>query len=280
MENVENQVVGQETAVDAAVTDALKSETEGQAVESEGLEGDADDGGAVQEGELKTVRKALDKRNRYINNQRNRIRSLEAEIQKLRDGSSKDKPSAPELEKFDSVLDYMEAKNTHTVETKLADQENNRKIAELDRQKAYERSVQDQAIADNLGEIIRIAPDAQKVFTANKAVIEAMPDSINELFYEIDDAPAAIYALAKEGRLQDLYSMPPYIAAAHLVQAEIRGQQYLQQSAPVKKPIQPIQAAPPVQQPPKPIGALKGAGKSSKALKDLSPDEVVQRYMK
>jgi len=81
--------------------------------------------------------------------------------------------------------------------------------------------------------------------------------------YEIEDAPAATYALAKEGRLQDLYYMPPHVAAAHLVQAEIRGKQYLQQSTRVQK------------QAPQPIGSLKGAGKSStKSLGQMTPNEL------
>jgi hypothetical protein len=218
------------------------------------------------DGELKTVRKALDKRNRYINNQRNRIRALEAEMAKLRDGFSKNTQTAPQLEKFDSVIDYMKADNNYSLEQKLAEQAHNAKLEMLEQQQNMAIEQRTQEVATQVQELLTSNADFAKTVRAAEHVINAMPPHVERLMMEIDNAPAATYALVKEGRLQDLYYMPPEIAAAHLVQAEIRGQQYLQQSAPKQ-----------TQQAPKPIGKLNGSGKSSsKTVDDMNPNELMK----
>lgn len=217
--------------------------------------------------ELKTVRKALDKRNRYINNQRNKIRALEAELNKLKDPSSFKKTDAPQLEKFDSVIDYMKADSAHTLEQKLAEQAHAAKVAALEQQQNMAFEQRTQEVASQVQELLSSNTDFAKTIRDNSSVIQSMPPHVERLMMEIDNAPAATFALAKEGRLQDLYYMPPELAAAHLVQAEIRGQQYLQQSTP--KQTQQTQQAP------KPIGKLGGAGKStSKSVEEMSPSEL------
>lgn len=220
--------------------------------------------------ELKTVKKALDKRNRYINNQRNRIRALEAEMAKMRESFGKNRPAAPTVDKFESVIDYMDAKTNHNLDQKLAEQAHQAKLAALEQQQNMVIEQRTQEVATQVQELLTSNADFAKTVKAGADIINAMPEHVERLMMEIDNAPAATYALVKEGRLQDLYYMPPEIAAAHLVQAEIRGQQYLQQSAPKT----------PVQQAPKPIGSLKGSGRSSKSYSDMSPDELAKRFLK
>lgn len=270
-------MLNQETTVDSsAEVEAVKTETEGAEVEKTEIQKDAPETQAAEDApgedvdsELKTVRKALDKRNRYINNQRNKIRALEAEMEKLKSSYGKNTIEAPKMEKFESVIDYMDAKGTHTLEQKLAEQAHNSKIEALKAQQDMALEQRTQEVSAQVNELISINPDFAKTIKANVNVISAMPPHVERLMAEIDDAPAATYALVKEGRLQDLYYMRPEIAAAHLVHAEIRGKQYLLQSAP--KPQQPA---------PKPIGSLKGSGKSSKSYSDMSPDELAKRFLK
>lgn len=219
------------------------------------------------EAELKTVRKALDKRNRYINNQRTRIRSLEAEVQKIKDGYSKNAKPAPQMEQFDSVLDYVRADSNYTLEQKFAEQQQQQQLTALEQQQAAIRLQQDAAIEQGLSELVNTNADVKAVLSQALPVIQAMPQQVGSLLYEIDDAPAAVYALAKEGRLQDLYYMNPYVAAAELVQAQHRGQQYLNATTP-----QPQQ-----QKPPKPLDGLKGRGsQSGRPLHEKSGDELLK----
>lgn len=267
----ETQTVQTETpsAAPESVTSVTPEDT--TAPETDAPEGEEAPAGDV-DGELKTVRKALDKRNRYINNQRNRIRALEAELNKIKDGFSKEKTSAPTLDQFESVVDYLKADGNYTIENKLAEQAHNAKLAALEQQKqmAYEAQAQDVAV--QVQELLTSNSDFKAVISENVQVIQSMPEHIENMLLEMDNSPAATYALAKEGMLESLYHMPAHLAAAHLVQAEIRGVQYLQQAA---KPQSQSQ-----QQAPKPIGSLKGSGKSSKSLSDMSPDELVKRYIK
>lgn len=262
-QTIENQTVD---TPDVEVVETEKVRAAPEAIEAEGEEGN-DNGAPADDvdGELKTVRKALDKRNRYINNQRNKIRALETEILKMKEGFNGGNSEAPKLETFDSVIDYMDAKNNHTLDQKLAEQAHKAQLAALEQQQQMAFNQQAQEVHAQVQELLASSPEFSKVISANANVIQAMPPHVEKLMAEIDNAPAATYALAKEGRLQDLYYMPEHIAAAHLVQAEIRGQQYLQQSTK------------PTQQAPKPIGKLGGSGKSTgKSVDDMSADELMK----
>lgn len=272
---LDNEITGNETEVETTpvVENAaeIKDDASGEVSdEVEKVDGDdtSEDGGEVDK-EMKTIKKALNKKNRYIDNQRNRIHALEAEMQKLRASFTQNVPEAPNLDKFDSVLDYMKADQSYALEKKFAEQNQAQQLSALQHQQQLARQQQEQSIAENLNELITSTPDVGKTIRENAEVIQAMPDHIAALMYEIDNAPAATYALAKEGRLQDIYYMPPHIAANYLIQAEQRGLQYLQQAA---RP-QPKQA-------PAPIGSLKGAGKVSKSLGNMTADEIVNKYIK
>jgi hypothetical protein len=270
MQETETQnVVNTEELVDTAIAENADSASDAVDNGSETAEGTS---AQDTEAELKTVRKALEKRNRYNNNLRQRIRALEMEVEKARSEFSNKKTDAPDLEKFDSVLDFVDAKQNYTLEQKLAEQAHKAQIAALEQQQHMAFQQQAQEIHAQVQELLNSNPDYKNVITANAAVFDAMPPHIEQMLAEMDDAPAATYALAKEGRLQSLYSMPPQLAAAHLVQAEIRGQMLLQQSA-QKAPVRQAQQT---QQAPKPIGSLSGAGKSSsKSPEDMSPDQLM-----
>lgn len=256
-------------AVDAAIKDVAEETVENAVTEDDDAQDpqdgqQADDGepsGDV-EGELKTVRKALDKRNRYINNQRQRIRDLEAQMQKMQEGFGKNTAQAPDMDKFESVLDYVKADQNHALEQKFAEMQHKQKLELLEQQKAVALEEQTRVIEQQVTELAQSNPDFKKVVSANVQIFQAMPDHINGLLTELDNGHIAAYALAREGRLQDIYHMPPHIAAAHLVNAEIRGQQYL------------LQAAKPKKSAPEPIGSIKGSKSSTTSLSDMSADQL------
>ena len=141
-------------------------------------------------------------------------------------------------------------------------------MAQLEQQQQAAFAQREQEVGAQVQELFASNPDFAKTIQANVNLIDAMPAHVERLMMEIDDAPAATYALVKEGRLQDLYYMPPDLAAAHLVQAEIRGQQLLQQTA-TKQPAKPA---------PQPIGSIRGStGKSTqKSPEDMSPDQLMK----
>jgi len=263
--NIDNEI---SNAVNAAEEKAsVEVENVKEPVSDEQEETDLETEGGETEGidkELKTVRKALEKRNRYINNQRQRIRALEDQMQKMQQSFEQNKPkSAPSMEQFDSAIDYIKADQAHALDKRFTEQQQEQQLAMLRQQKEQAIAEQTRVMEQQVAELVQSNPDFQKVISENSQVFSVMPVHINRMMTELDDGLAAAYALAKEGRLASIYSMPEHIAAAHLVQAEIRGQQYLQQ------------AAKPIKEAPKPIGSLKGAGKTStKSLGQMNPDEL------
>lgn len=250
-----------ETVADAPEADDI-AETEVQ--ETENVETESEDNSEPSEDvdkELKTVRKALDKRNRYINNQRQRIRDLEAQIEKL--NTPKESPKPPEMDGYENVLDYLNANQNYTLEQKMAEVQQKQQLEALQQQKQAALAEQTKVFEQQAVELANEHADFKNVIASNISVIEAMPDHINEMLIELDNGLMAAYALAKEGRLASLYTMPPQIAAAHLVQAEIRGQQYLQQSTQQKPP-------------PKPIGSLKGGKSSTQSVPNLKGEKLLK----
>lgn len=255
--NVEAIVADNATVENAAVNEANETTVDN------GSKADAIDPAK----ELETVRKALDKRNRYNNNLRQRIRTLESEKKALEESRTKNSVSAPSMDGFDSVLDYMKADNNYTLEQKLAEHAHSQKVAEIDAQKRQAIEQQTKAIETQVYALIQSNPDVQRVFQGNAEILSQMPEHVEQLMLEIDDTPAAIYALAKEGRLQDLYYMPTHIAAAHLVQAEIRGQQYLLNAQKTKT--QTVI--------PEPLKSLRGTGKpTNKPLESMDSNELMK----
>ena len=100
---IENEIAGGETEVvetpevtDAAdeTNDVSEDNAEQEAVEGEEPDDTASEDGEVDK-EMKTIKKALNKKNRYIDNQRARIRALEAEMQNLQSKFSQNKPKLP-----------------------------------------------------------------------------------------------------------------------------------------------------------------------------------------
>lgn len=276
----ENEIVGQVAEVEATEpnTAEIETESEGQAPEKaetadENRNLSADEiinGELSPEQKIELLAKANAKRTRHADNKRkeaamwrSRAMAAQKQLESLQKAMSQNTKEAPQMEKFESVIDYMKADQTYTVEQALAKQQNEHKMSVLKQQQEIARQQQAENVAAQMNEMISTNQDVQKVISSNASVIQQMPAHIEQLMAEIDNAPAATYALAKEGRLQDLYHMPPHIAAAHLVQAEIRGEQYLQQAAKPK-----VQA-------PAPIGKPAGSGKSStKPLHLMTPAEL------
>jgi hypothetical protein len=230
-------------------------------------DGDAD--GNVDK-EMKTIKKALNKKNRYIDNLRARNRTLEAEMQKLRASPNGSDKKPPSMDQFESVLDYVKAENSYELDKRFSEQQSQQQLSLLEQQQAAIRQQQTQAMAQDFAELSSVSSEAKSVLEQAMPLVGQMPAHLDSLFFEIDNAAAAIYALAKEGRLQDVYYMHPHIAAAEIVQAQQRGLQYMANAT----------RQVPQKQPPKPLDGLKGRVRTSRDYKDMSPDEIVKTFIK
>jgi len=88
--------------------------------------------------------------------------------------------------------------------------------------------------------------------------------TIANILIEAEDANLALYALMKEGNLEALEDMTPAQVIREIARAEIRGEQYLNQNK--------------VTNAPAPVTSARGTGNPSKALHEMSVEDLLKRY--
>lgn len=270
IENNNAMTQGQpDVTADAAVVDnAELLDNEGQADQIEGQD-DADnaDVGDSEGGDKfpKKAVNALNRKNKQIHALRAKMRELEAHIAKASQGSQQNQVVAPREEDFDTYGEFLKAEMRHALKQEIGGMNQQQQQNQLHQQQASIRAQQDAIIEQNVRELVNAHPDVAKTLREHAHVLENMPPHIEQLFYELDDVAAASYALAKEGRLEDLYYMQPQMAIAEMVRAQERGRNYL-----TKK----------TSQAPKPVASVTGGGGGSTPLGNQSVDDLMKWYHK
>lgn len=167
-------------------------------------------------------------------------------------------PQAPVLENFDSIDEYMDARDAFR-ENKLSAQNKNEPQIDPVRAQEFERAANAEVAFE------KAVPEYTKLVAENGEFFkEYLADpKLQTAIFEAENAPLALYALMKEGLIGELYDLTPTRLAAELAKAEIRGQSYL---VPKKT----------VTNAPAPLASAKGTGVYTKSLNDKSPDEIVE----
>lgn len=249
------------------VTDDVP-ETDAEDTETDNLDADdgEDDATEGKEKDIpKEVEKALRKKDRYNRNLLARLRETEAKLLQMQQPSQKQTDSSEPQEKdFDNYGDFLQAKILYQVKQEMSGNQQQQQTQALTLQQQQIRAQQDEIIGGQVETLVSENEDFKSVLQNNLQVVDSMPDHISNLVYQIDNAVIGAYALAKEGRLQDLYSMQPQIAASEMIAAVQRGNQYLAQGKQPRKPA------------PQPMKSLKGTGNAgAKNLANMSPDQIV-----
>lgn len=284
---------GQELATDTgeAIEGTLDDANASASVEPQGNEGDqnTDDLNQTDQdnpdaGDQPFPKKAVNK----INRQQREIRKLRAqkrELEAMMANTPKKEASAEDKEPvdsdYDSYADFLKDRQDWLMKQYQKSQEEQSQQTNFSNQQQAIRSQQDQFIANTAEQLIQSNPEFAQVMAQNAALIDQMPPQVEELMYELDDPIAAGFALAKEGRLAEIYGMHPAMAAAELIQAQARGAAMLDGStAPAAKAggaQQPPMQRPQTSQAPKPMASAKGAGTSTtKTLNDMGPEELLK----
>lgn len=141
----------------------------------------------------------------------------------------KQKNQKPIADDFNSFDEYIDALIDHRAANKASN-------SEVQQQQFTPQQIQEQvyyeqkavALQTKASELSQKLPDFNQVRDANSDVLDALPIDIVKAVYEADNAPLALYVLAKENKLEGLSDMSPTRAAMELARAEIRGQQFLQ----------------------------------------------------
>lgn len=189
-----------------------------------------------------------------------KIRQLEEQLAKY---NTKDVPksTAPETSKFDNYEDYLVA---------LADYKVNEKLTESEKKRQQEQS----QVHENTRHVERVAhleendiaarehfPDFENVFKENEPVIMDAPDHVKKAFLEADNPAYAFYALAKEGKLEDLFTMSPYQVVSTIGKYEDKGLALSKTKQVTKAPA--------------PLAPAKGTGGSGKSLNSMSGNDLL-----
>ena len=214
---------------------------------------------------------ALSRRDRQIGKLRAEQQQLHAELQRLKaqaqpqEQSNSQRPSDyPDEDKFDNYGDFLKA---------VARYEARQEMAEGSKRQQQEfQSIQEQQwvakreaeIADQASEAASSIPDFAQTIAEYSDVIDSFPPQLERLFLECEEPAMAFYALAKEGKLEDLIHMTPYRAAMEIGRAQDRGSA-LSQRKPITKA-------------PAPIAPAKGIGSTGKSLADMDASEMLKRW--
>ncbi len=209
---------------------------------------------------------ALSRRDKMIKKLRAEQQKLMEELESLKSAKPEADVEAPKEDDFETYGDYLKAVIQHETKNGLAktQYEQQQKYLEQQRQQ-HEQLIQQERIErvyEQSQEFAKQVPDYNQVLEQNLATVDSFPPEIENLFYEIDNAPLAFYTLAKEGRLETLSTMSPVMAAVEIGRALDRGKTSISKRN--------------VTNAPSPMSGVSGKGDAVKSPTEMSPDELMK----
>jgi hypothetical protein len=197
--------------------------------------------------------------------EREEVKRLQAKLAMYEAGSNKPQDGKPREEDFEGrpYGDYLDALTDWKFEQKL--QANQAKESEqktkLETQNWHqERS---DALDDNAEQAKEAFPDFQRVI--DKAIPQGgLAPHVRKAFLAADNGAYALYALAKEGTLEDLNDMSPERAAMQIGRMEDKGLSLSKQKTKTNAPA--------------PLSPAKGTGSGGKSLHEQSIPELMKMF--
>lgn len=238
----------------------------------EGQQDDADSDGEKVEFPKKAVN-ALNRKDRKINALNAQIRQLEQQqqqFQHMKQQQEKNAPAEPKMDDFDNWEEFQKAQakfyhehfQQQSTQQQMQQQEQQmlQQRQMLEHQWTVERATELDAVAD---EISKTAPEVTQLFNQNEHIIQSFPPHVKQMLLQADaqDACHAFYALAKEGKLEQLSQMPPQFIAVEIGRAADRGAAMLKGKSISKAPA--------------PMSQNRGNGRVSKSVESMSADELL-----
>jgi hypothetical protein len=289
MQEVENQaienneVVVEQPIVETESTEEVEStgvEDVVEDIEEDSTEEIAEDGDSEvdEDGEEKFPKKAeraLERRNKKIK----KFRTENAELrEKLAAYESQPQPreqisndatpeglSVPQEEDFEDYADFLRAEGEYKVRKEMAIHEANaqeQKFVESQQQWVQQRA---QEVDLRAAEAAKTIPELEGLYRENQDIIEGYSDATKLAFLEAEKPELAFYALAQEGKLEELDGMSPMGVARAIALAEIKGEKLAK--------VRPVSKAP------APIKPARGSSPKRVTLDDMSPTELLE-YLK
>ena len=210
----------------------------------------------------KKARNAISYRDKKIAKLQAQLRETQQAQQQPSQQQQQSDPNAPSEDQFDSYADYIKASAKYEIMQELKDQQPQAQAQEYNLQEQQHIAQAQANLQKKEQEYSKSIPDYQEVISEHMELLSYLPDEIKQVFNEADDAPLAIYNLAKSGDLAGLAEVSPYKAAMIIERAQFN------------KPAQTKVVAPKHA----PIKGTTGAGRSGKTIDDMTPDEILKKY--
>lgn len=265
---LENEVVDNAPLEEVETQEVDSAQDDGQ---QENPENKADD--KPKDEYSKKARKAIKWREKMLSREREekaqlakQLDEMRAEIEAIKSGKQA-VDDKPKQENFSTWEEYNEALADYKVDQKLkafqAEQAKSAAAPQVDPKEQYNQE-RLQHHEQRSVELSKLIPDYVQVVSEVSDEIDDLPTEHQALLLELDDAPAAVYVLALEDKLERLGSMSLNLAAAELIRARDKAAQYLQ-------PAKTITKAPP------PVAGARGVGGSTrKSLDKMSAKDIVK----
>ena len=215
----------------------------------------------------KKAERALERRNKKIN----KLRLEKAELEQMLMQYTQEKEQVnntqneglrePREEDFEDYAEYWEARGAFKVKKEYADRE--QEYMHRNEQESQQKWFRDRAayVDERAAKAVESIPELNGLYSENQDIIEGYTDATKIAFLESEKPELAFYALASEGRLEELDLMSPYKLAREIALAEIRGEK--------------MSKTRPQSNAPAPINKPKSSGVKRKMLDDMSPKELL-----
>lgn len=216
--------------------------------------------------------------NRQQAKMRRENRELRELVQKLNQKTSTSQPQEggapvpPSEDNFNTWEEFRAAERKFYED--LADWKIEQKLSDRDKKTAETTKTQqvDSYKAERLNEHVtkevefaKQVPDYEATVYGDYAdFMNNLPLPVAEALLEADNASLALYALAKEGTLEQLEDLSPYQIAMAIGKAEVRGEKYLNRNTATNAPA--------------PVAAAKGTGKPTKSFMDMPMDDLLSQF--
>lgn len=213
---------------------------------------------------ISRLEKSRAKKDWQLSEQGKQLEALRKEIEGFKQ-SNQPKNKEPDENDFDNYGDYLKAVARYKPQQenqpeKAVDPKKIEEQAYATAKEAVHYEQRVNHVAQQAQKAMAESPELQQLFADNEDILDSFPPQIEKVFLDADNAPAAFYALTKEGKLELLAQMNPTQAAYTIAQAQIRGEQMMKAAKVSKAPA--------------PITGAKGASQSGKPLGQQSWSEL------
>lgn len=178
------------------------------------------------------------------------------------------KPVESDFQTWGEFLDakdaYYEALADWKVEQKLSDRDSKKSQDDEATRIEQFRLERTQEATKTINDVAKQTGDYASLVEQHIDFLNNIPPHIDNAFLMAENPGLALYALMKEGSLEELEDMPPHKVLMEIGKAELRGERYLNQNKATN--------APP------PITPAKGTATTSKSLENKSVEELLKQF--